>query len=179
MTTESPLPWQRVISNYDAWQRLKRGGRATLVLCEICMRLLLSGYGCLDCSPSRGGMKSPSSSRVWAYCRGLSTPPHGATEPSSSSKAFLSPSHRSEISDSRLELFFKELRGIGTEFCWFWNFHINCYNFIIFLLCILHHKIEKKIRGATAPKNQDRLKRLLPDGSTGGLVVSKALIPQS
>ena len=33
-------------------------------------------------------------------------------------------------------------------------------------------------RGATAPKSQDRLKRLLPDGSTGGLVVSKALIPQ-
>ena len=29
--------------------------------------------------------------------------------------------------------------------------------------------------GATAPKSQDRLKRLLPDGSTGGLVVSKAL----
>ena len=31
------------------------------------------------------------------------------------------------------------------------------------------------IRGTTAPKSQDRLKRLLPDGSTGGLVVSKAL----
>ena len=37
---------------------------------------------------------------------------------------------------------------------------------------------EKKIRGATAPKSQDRLKWLLPDGSTGGLVISKALIPQ-
>ena len=36
----------------------------------------------------------------------------------------------------------------------------------------------KKIRGTTAPKSQDRLKRLLPDGSTAGLVVSKALIPQ-
>ena len=35
-----------------------------------------------------------------------------------------------------------------------------------------------KIRGATAPESQDRLKRLLPDDSTGGLVVSKALIPQ-
>ena len=34
------------------------------------------------------------------------------------------------------------------------------------------------IRGATAPKSQDRLKRLLPDHSTGGLVVSKELIPQ-
>ena len=33
-------------------------------------------------------------------------------------------------------------------------------------------------RGATAPKTQDRLKWLLPDGSTGDLVVSKALIPQ-
>ena len=38
--------------------------------------------------------------------------------------------------------------------------------------------IDKKIRGATAPKRQDRLKRLLPDGSAGGLVVSKARIPQ-
>ena len=37
---------------------------------------------------------------------------------------------------------------------------------------------ERQIRGATAPKSQDRLKRLLPDGSTGDLVVSKALIPQ-
>ena len=27
----------------------------------------------------------------------------------------------------------------------------------------------KKMRGTTAPKNQDRLKRLLPDGSTGAL----------
>ena len=36
-----------------------------------------------------------------------------------------------------------------------------------------------KIRGARSPKNQDRLKRLLPDGSTWGLVVSKALVPQS
>ena len=35
-----------------------------------------------------------------------------------------------------------------------------------------------KIRGATAPKSQDRLKWLLPDGSTWGFVVSKALIPQ-
>ena len=34
------------------------------------------------------------------------------------------------------------------------------------------------IRGATAPKSQDRLKWVLPDGSTGDLVVSKALIPQ-
>ena len=37
---------------------------------------------------------------------------------------------------------------------------------------------KKQIRGATAPKSQDRLKWLLPDGSTGHLVVSKALIPQ-
>ena len=44
-------------------------------------------------------------------------------------------------------------------------------------LSYLGHSI-KKIRGATAPKSQDRLKRLLPEGSTGGLVVSKALIPQ-
>ena len=35
-----------------------------------------------------------------------------------------------------------------------------------------------KIRGTTAPKSQGRLKRLLPDGSTGSLVVSKAIIPQ-
>ena len=35
-----------------------------------------------------------------------------------------------------------------------------------------------EIRGATAPKSQGRLKWLLTDGSTGGLVVSKALIPQ-
>ena len=34
------------------------------------------------------------------------------------------------------------------------------------------------IRGATAPKSQDRLNCLLPDDSTGDLVVSKALIPQ-
>ena len=41
------------------------------------------------------------------------------------------------------------------------------------------NKMKIKIRGATAPKSQDRLKRLLPDGSTGGgLVVSKALNPQ-
>ena len=38
--------------------------------------------------------------------------------------------------------------------------------------------VKIKIRGATAPKSQDRLKRLLPDGSRGGLLVSKALIPQ-
>ena len=30
-------------------------------------------------------------------------------------------------------------------------------------------------RGTTAPKSQDRLKRLLTDDSTGGLVISKAL----
>ena len=41
------------------------------------------------------------------------------------------------------------------------------------LHCILSIKI--KIRGATAPESQDRLKRLLPYGSTGDLVVSKAL----
>ena len=29
--------------------------------------------------------------------------------------------------------------------------------------------------GATVPKSQDRLKLLLPDGSTGSLVVSKAV----
>ena len=34
--------------------------------------------------------------------------------------------------------------------------------------------INKKICGATAPKSQDRLKWLLSDGSTGGLMVSKA-----
>ena len=33
-----------------------------------------------------------------------------------------------------------------------------------------------KIRGATAPKSQNQLEWLLPDGSTGGLVVSKVLI---
>ena len=37
----------------------------------------------------------------------------------------------------------------------------------------------KQIRGATAPKYQDRLKWLLPDGSTGDFVVSKTLISQS
>ena len=40
------------------------------------------------------------------------------------------------------------------------------------------YKYNKYIRGATASKSQNRLKRLLPDGSTGALVVSKALIPQ-
>ena len=40
------------------------------------------------------------------------------------------------------------------------------------------YNIYTNFRGATAPKSQDRPKRLLPDGSTGGLVVSKALIPQ-
>ena len=44
------------------------------------------------------------------------------------------------------------------------------------LVAALFHK--KLIRGATAPKSQDRLKRLLPDGSIGGLVVCKVLIPQ-
>ena len=34
------------------------------------------------------------------------------------------------------------------------------------------------IHGATAPKSQDRLKWLLSDGRTGGLVISKVLIPQ-
>ena len=28
------------------------------------------------------------------------------------------------------------LRDTRTEFCWIWNFHINCYKFTIFLLCI-------------------------------------------
>ena len=32
--------------------------------------------------------------------------------------------------------------------------------------------------GATAPNSPDRLKWLLPDGSTGDLLVDKALIPQ-
>ena len=35
------------------------------------------------------------------------------------------------------------------------------------------------IRGATAPKSQERLKWLLTDGSTGGLVINKALNPQA
>ena len=29
-----------------------------------------------------------------------------------------------------------------TSIAEFWDFHINCYNFMIFLLYILHHKIE-------------------------------------
>ena len=40
---------------------------------------------------------------------------------------------------------------------------------------ISSHSI-KNIRGATAPKSQDRLKWLLPDRSTGDLVVSKAFL---
>ena len=48
-----------------------------------------------------------------------------------------------------------------------------------FLLAVLKFlQLKNLIRGATAPKSQDRLERFLPDGSTGGLVVSKALIPQ-
>ena len=44
---------------------------------------------------------------------------------------------------------------------------------------IIYLSLKKiKIRGTTAPKSQDRLKRLLPEDSTGGFVVSKALIPQ-
>ena len=46
----------------------------------------------------------------------------------------------------------------------------------------IHYNLKcrgNKIPGSTAPKSQDRLKRLLPVGRTGGLVVSKALIPQS
>ena len=39
-------------------------------------------------------------------------------------------------------------------------------------ICYFDHDV--LIRGATAPKIQERLKWLLPDGSTGGLVVSKA-----
>ena len=35
--------------------------------------------------------------------------------------------------------------------------------------------IENQIRSVTATKSQDRLKRLLPDDSSWGLVVSKAL----
>ena len=36
----------------------------------------------------------------------------------------------------------------------------------------------RKIHGATALKSQDRMKWLLPDGSAGGLVVSKVFIAQ-
>ena len=39
---------------------------------------------------------------------------------------------------------------------------------------IVYTRFLPKIRGTTAPKSQDRLKRLLPDGSTG-VVVCKAL----
>ena len=39
-------------------------------------------------------------------------------------------------------------------------------------LCI---QILKLNRDATAPRSQDRLKHLLPNGCTGGLVVRKAL----
>ena len=39
-------------------------------------------------------------------------------------------------------------------------------------------KIVYYIRCTTAPKSQDQMKWLLSDGSTGGLVISKALIPQ-
>ena len=44
-----------------------------------------------------------------------------------------------------------------------------CYSFSINI---------KKIRGATVPKSQGRLKWFLPHGSTGDLMVSKALTPQ-
>ena len=50
-----------------------------------------------------------------------------------------------------------------------------------YLYCIIPPEpsgLLKRFRGATAPKSQDRLKWLLPDDSTGGLVVSKALILQ-
>ena len=47
------------------------------------------------------------------------------------------------------------------------------------LSLLMKHGSGLMICGATAPKSQDQLKQLLPDGSTGGLVVSKALIPQS
>ena len=54
-------------------------------------------------------------------------------------------------------------------------FKLSCDIWSINLNDFLRIKI---LRGATAPNNQDRLKWLLSDGSTGGLVVSKALVPQ-
>ena len=50
--------------------------------------------------------------------------------------------------------------------------HIVCMYVYIYIYIYIY------FRGATAPKSQSRLKRLWPDGSTWGLVVSKALIPQ-
>ena len=57
------------------------------------------------------------------------------------------------------------------------------YNYISLISVIIFRLIFKfivitefiKIRGATAPKSQHRLKWFLPDGSTWDLVVSKAL----
>ena len=51
------------------------------------------------------------------------------------------------------------------EFQQFWYYFLTCKNLLE----------SNQIRGATAPNNQDRLKRLLPDSSTGGIVVGKAL----
>ena len=45
---------------------------------------------------------------------------------------------------------------------------------VIFKICCRLLQFDK-IRGTTAPKSQDRLKWLLPHGSTGARVVSKAL----
>ena len=35
---------------------------------------------------------------------------------------------------------------LGQSFVEFWNFYINCYNFMIFLSCILHHKTEENAK---------------------------------
>ena len=55
--------------------------------------------------------------------------------------------------------------------------HMPRQEFSLYKHVYIHNK-NKYIRGSTAPKSQNRLKWLLPDGCTGGLVVSKALIPQ-
>ena len=71
--------------------------------------------------------------------------------------------------------FTKQLLNVSFSLCekFIYIKHFICCQFNSFQSCDYN-----KIRGATAPKSQDRLKQFLPDGSTGGLVVSKALIPQ-
>ena len=63
------------------------------------------------------------------------------------------------------KLMFLKMKNIVHIYIYIYKFSINYSNII-----------NKSI--ATNPKSQDRLKRLLPDGSAAGLVVSKALIPQ-
>ena len=63
----------------------------------------------------------------------------------------------------------------SSDVCYLWVWRQLSYEIFVVGSSIVDCYLLNKIRGTTALKSQDRLKWLLPDGSTGGLVVSKVL----